>query len=184
MSKPKFKVAKTVIIPIKDLRPHPENPRFIRNEAFEKLKKSMADFSDMVGVKPIIVNKENVILAGNMRCRAAGELGWLEMPAIVAEFKDAAAEREFMIKDNTHYGEFDFDVIANDWSDAPLDDWGLHTYGADAFTPITDPTQANGQVTPEDVEKAGAAQGQFNNVAETTDVICPKCAHEFTVNRL
>ena len=166
-----------------DLKAHPENPRFIRGNNYDLLLKSMREFSDMTSVKPVVINSDNVILGGNMRVRAALELGWAEIPTILAKFKDKAAEREFMIKDNTHYGEFDFDVIANEWNLEPVDEWGVYTYTTD-FDPNLNPETESGLVTGADIEKAESHTGNFQNEASEVDVVCPACAHEFKVNRL
>ena len=136
METPKFKPSDIAVVNISDLKTHHDNPRFIKDEKYEKLKTSMESFSEMAFVKPITVNKDNVILAGNMRYRAAKELGWKKIPVITANFKTPDQEREFMIKDNTHFGEWDWDVLANEWKQPELLQWGFEPYNFGADTDI------------------------------------------------
>ena len=112
------------IVPINQLIPNNNNPRFIRTEKFEKLVKSLTDFPEMLKIRPIICNKDNIILAGNMRYKAAIEIGLTEIPV---EIIDLTPEREaeFLIKDNLNFGEWDFDILANEWDISLLDEWGL-----------------------------------------------------------
>lgn len=70
-------------LPLSKLKLNPKNPRFIRDEKFEKLKKSLKDFPEMMEARPIVIDENNMILGGNMRFRAAKELGWKEVPVQV-----------------------------------------------------------------------------------------------------
>jgi hypothetical protein len=125
MAQPKFKTTAIQVAKMTDLKLSGNNPRYIRDEKFQMLVKSMKEFSSMAAVKPIVINAKNEILGGNMRFRAAQELKWTEIPVIVATFESEAEEKEFMIKDNTHFGEWDTDVLANEWADVNLLDWGV-----------------------------------------------------------
>lgn len=108
----------------------PKNPRFIRDERFEKLKKSIADFPEMLDLREIVVFPQAgkfVCIGGNMRLRACRDLGYKEIPVKVLP-EDFAVEKlaEFVIKDNVSFGSDDFDLLANEWTDFDLEDWGLN----------------------------------------------------------
>ena len=112
-------------IPIAELHENPDNPRVIRDEKFKKLVKSLREFPQMLEVRPIVVNASKMVLGGNMRLKAAKEAGLTAVPVAVAETWTAEQEREFIIKDNLGYGEWDWDALANQWDAAELNDWGL-----------------------------------------------------------
>ena len=104
---------------------NPNNPRLIKDDKFKKLVQSIKDFPEMLDIRPIVVNKEMVILGGNMRFKACKEAGLKEVPVIVADNLTEEQQREFLIKDNTSGGEWDFEVLANEWDVEQLDEWGL-----------------------------------------------------------
>ena len=107
----------------------PKNPRFIRSERFEKLKKSIQDAPDMLDYRRLAVypfNGKFVVLCGNMRLRAAKELGYKEMPCyVLPESTEPKVLREWVIKDNVPFGDTDNDLLANEWDMAELTDWGM-----------------------------------------------------------
>jgi hypothetical protein len=111
-------------VKISKLKLAPDNPRLIRDDKFKKLVSSLTDFPQMAEVRPLVVNQDMVILGGNMRYRAMKEAGWKEAPVVVVDW-DEARQKEFVIKDNVGFGEWDWDSIANEWGDLPLDEWGL-----------------------------------------------------------
>lgn len=107
----------------------PKNPRFIRDNQFEKLKKSIEDFPEMLQYRELIVyplNDKFVVVAGNMRLRAGQELGFTEFPCKVLP-KETTVERlkEITIKDNNSFGEWDMDDLANEWDKEQLSEWGV-----------------------------------------------------------
>jgi DNA modification methylase len=114
-------------IKLSTLKPNPNNPRIIKDAKFEKLCKSITDFPKMMELRPIVVDHENVILGGNMRLRALQHLGYKEIPI---EWLRKAIEltedekKQFIIKDNSNFGEWDWEVL-NDWDKELLSDWGL-----------------------------------------------------------
>lgn len=113
-------------IKISKIKLNPDNPRFIRNDEFHKLVKSLTEFPQMAEVRPIVVNKDMVILGGNMRYRAMKEAGWKEIPVEVVDWPEDK-QREFVIKDNGSFGAWDWDEMTNKgWDELPLDDWGVH----------------------------------------------------------
>ena len=109
---------------ITDIKLNPNNPRLIKDDKFKKLVQSIKDFPEMLDIRPIVVNKDMIILGGNMRYRACKEAGIKEIPVIVTDLSEDK-QREFLIKDNTSGGEWDWDMIANEWDADELEAWGL-----------------------------------------------------------
>jgi len=112
------------VISVTDIKPNPSNPRLIKDDKFHKLVQSLIDFPEMAKVRPIVVNQDMVILGGNMRFKAMKEAKWTEIPVEVVDW-DEAKQREFIIKDNVGFGEWDWDDLANNWDAEELDAWGL-----------------------------------------------------------
>lgn len=112
-------------VPIKEIKPNPHNPRVIKGDKFLKLVKSIQDFPQMLELRPIVVDNEMIVLGGNMRLKACIEAGLEEVPILIADELTEAQKAEFIIKDNVGYGEWDWDILANEWSAELLDEWGL-----------------------------------------------------------
>ena len=110
---------------IKDIKSNDNNPRFIRDTKFNKLKESITQFPEMLKLRPIIVNKDGVILGGNMRYKASLDIGLKEVYILRAKQLTPEQEQEFIVKDNIGFGEWDWDILANEWDIDKLDDWGL-----------------------------------------------------------
>jgi ParB-like chromosome segregation protein Spo0J len=113
-------------IKLSKIKPNPANPRLIKDDKFNKLVQSLKDFPEMADIRPIVVNRDMVILGGNMRFKAMKEAGWKECPVVVAELTEEQ-EKEFIIKDNVGFGEWDFSMLANEWDAGKLGEWGLDT---------------------------------------------------------
>jgi DNA modification methylase len=113
-------------LPISKVRPNSDNPRYIKDEKFKKLVQSLRDFPEMANVRPIVVNTEMVVLGGNMRLKAMQEAGWSEVPVQVVDWSEEK-QREFIIKDNVGFGEWNWDELANTWDAEELNEWGLDT---------------------------------------------------------
>ena len=107
------------------LRKHPDNPRIIKDQKYFALVKSMETFPEMLEKRPIVVNEDLIVLGGNMRLRAAQDAGISEVWIDVAEGWSEAKQKEFVIKDNTNAGEWDFNMLANEWEADELLDWGV-----------------------------------------------------------
>jgi hypothetical protein len=118
-----------MIVPINKIKPNPKNPRTIKDERFEKLKKSIQDFPDMINKRPLVCFTDTdgkfVVLGGNMRLKAAKDLGLKELPIILADEWTEEQKAEFLIKDNVGFGEWDWNELNTDWDTEQLEGWGL-----------------------------------------------------------
>lgn len=162
----------------------PKNPRFIKDTWFNQLLQSLRDRPGMTEIKPLWVYK-NVVISGNMRLRAVRELKWREVPVIRLPDETTADDLcAYAIIDNTHAGDHDWDALANEWSDKPLVEWGVHKEYV-AYDPNLIPEMGNNNVTDDDIKKTqDDLDNRFSGVHnETVDVICPKCGHEFKTNK-
>ena len=119
-----------IVIAISKVKLNPNNPRIIKDDKFKKLVQSIKDFPEMLNIRPIVVNQDMIILGGNMRYKACKEAGLKEIPVIVTDLTEAQ-QREFLIKDNTSGGEWDWEVLANEWDSEELEAWGLDLVGFD-----------------------------------------------------
>jgi DNA modification methylase len=113
------------IIDIRQIKANPNNPRIIKDDKFKKLVKSIQDLPQMLELRPIVVNDDMVVLGGNMRLKACKEAGLKEVPVIKASSLTEEQQKEFIIKDNVGYGEWDWDMIANEWDQEQITEWGL-----------------------------------------------------------
>ena len=116
---------KTEFVSIKKVHLSPTNPRVIKDHKFRKLVQSIKEFPQMLEMRPIVVDEEMVVLGGNMRLRACLEAGLMEVPIIRATELTEQQKKEFVIKDNSSFGEWDWDLLANEWDIQDLDQWGL-----------------------------------------------------------
>lgn len=110
---------------ISEIKPNPHNPRFINDANFKKLVKSIKEFPEMLSVRPIVIDENNMVLGGNMRLKACIEAGYDDVPVMYSTGWSEEQKKEFIIKDNVGFGQWDWDMIANEWHDEPLEDWGL-----------------------------------------------------------
>jgi hypothetical protein len=111
-------------VKITEVISNPNNPRLIKDDKFKKLVKSIQEFPDMLNVRPIVVNKDMVVLGGNMRLKAIKEAGIKEINVDIVDWNEQQ-QKEFIVKDNVGYGEWDWDDLANNWDSEELTDWGL-----------------------------------------------------------
>ena len=120
------------IVKIQEVKLNPNNPRLIKDDKFKKLVQSIKDFPEMLNIRPIVVNQDMVILGGNMRYKACKEAGLKEVPVIITDLSEEK-QREFLIKDNTSGGEWNWEILANEWNSEELEAWGLDVpdFGAD-----------------------------------------------------
>jgi hypothetical protein len=130
---------------------NPNNPRLIKDDKYEKLLRSIREFPEMLQLRPIVVNDDMVVLGGNMRLKACKEAGLKTVPIIKASELTEDQQREFIVKDNVGYGEWDWDMLANQWDDQALKDWGLDVPNfstpKDIDYSILDDTDMSGQLS-------------------------------------
>lgn len=113
------------LIKISKVKPNESNPRFIKDNKFKKLVKSIKEFPEMLKLRPIVVNKDMVVLGGNMRLKACKEAGLKEVYILKADELTEQQQQEFIVKDNVGFGEWDWDILANEWDIKQLEEWGL-----------------------------------------------------------
>jgi hypothetical protein len=116
-------------VPINTVKANPNNPRIIKDDKFAKLVKSINEFPQMLNLRPIVVNDDMVVLGGNMRLKACKEAGLKEIPIIKASELTEQQQKEFIVKDNVGYGEWDWSDLANNWDSDQLEEWGLDIPG-------------------------------------------------------
>jgi hypothetical protein len=119
---------KTQKVKITQIKRNPNNPRIIKDNKFHKLVTSIKEFPEMLEIRPIVVNKDMIVLGGNMRLKACQEAGLKEAHVIQADKLTAEQQREFIVKDNVGFGEWDWDMLANEWDNTNLKDWGLDVW--------------------------------------------------------
>ena len=169
---------------INDIQSNIANPRIIRDSKFKKLVKSIKEFPEMLELRPIVIDENNLILGGNMRHKACIEAGLKEVPVKIAKGLTEEQKQEFIVKDNVGFGEWDWDILGNEWNNVKLGDWGMDVWQPDDidFNPSLEPETKYSDITKEEIEKkakelANAMLKEGNNV----EVMCPECNAEFQV---
>jgi DNA modification methylase len=112
-------------VKLSEIKSNPNNPRIIKDDKFGKLVKSIQEFPKMLEIRPIVVNADMIVLGGNMRLKACKEAGLKEVPVIFADDLTDEEQKQFIIKDNVGFGEWDWDMIANEWDQDQIEEWGL-----------------------------------------------------------
>jgi ParB-like chromosome segregation protein Spo0J len=112
-------------VKISEVKSNPNNPRLIKDDKFKKLVKSIQEFPEMLSLRPIVVNADMIVLGGNMRLKACKEAGLKEVDIIKADDLTEEQQKQFIIKDNVGFGEWDWEDLANNWDAEQLTDWGL-----------------------------------------------------------
>ena len=135
-------------VKISEVKVNPNNPRLIKDDKFKKLVQSVKDFPEMLNIRPIVVNKDMIILGGNMRFKACKEAGLKEIPIIKTDLTEEQ-QKEFLIKDNVSGGEWDWDILANEWESEQLNEWGLDVWEA---APDVDYSDKNKELSFNDFE--------------------------------
>lgn len=116
--------SQTELVPIEALSNNPSNPRTINEEQYGKLKQSLIDFPEMLQTRPLIADKNGTVIGGNMRLQVLRDLAITEVPVIFVDW-DEKQQQQFVIKDNVNFGQWDWDVLANEWDIDDLSTWGL-----------------------------------------------------------
>jgi hypothetical protein len=152
-------------VPIGTIKNNPNNPRVIKDDKFKKLVQSIKDLPEMAEVRPVVVNTDMVVLGGNMRLKAMREAGWKDVPIQVVDW-DEDKQRQFIIKDNVSGGEWDWEMLANEWDTEELQEWGLDLPGFDL-----DANELGEDFTLPDGDKAPFQQMTFTLADEQAEQI-------------
>lgn len=112
-------------VKLSEIKSNPNNPRVIKDDKFAKLVRSIQEFPKMLEIRPIVVNQDMIVLGGNMRLKASKEAGLKEVFIVKADDLTEDEQKQFIIKDNVGYGEWDWDMLANEWEAQELEEWGL-----------------------------------------------------------
>ena len=115
----------TIKVKLSEIKNNPNNPRLLKDDKFKKLVKSIQEFPQMLDIRPIVVNDDMIVLWGNMRLKACKEAGLKEVPIIKASELTEEQQKRFIISDNVWFGEWDWEMLANEWDAEELEDWGL-----------------------------------------------------------
>jgi hypothetical protein len=115
-------------VKLSEVKPNPNNPRIIKDDKFEKLVNSIKQFPKMLEIRPIVVNADMIVLGGNMRLKACKEAGLKEVSIIFADELTEEEQKQFIIKDNVGFGEWDWEQLANEWDSEELKEWGLDVW--------------------------------------------------------
>ncbi len=177
------------MIKVSTIKKNPNNPRQIRDEKFDKLKRSIESFPEMMALRPMIVDSDNVLLGGNMRLAAIKALGMKEVPPEWVKRADTLTDEqkaEFIIKDNVGFGDWEWDALANEWDENLLTEWGLDIPGFEAVEPVEEDEAAASEAINKAVElqqKWQTASGQLWKLGEHR-LICGDCTDKDVVDRL
>tara|TARA_R100000734_G_C3299451_1_gene90263 strand:+ start:76 stop:804 length:729 start_codon:yes stop_codon:yes gene_type:complete len=115
-------------VKISQVKGNPNNPRIIKNDKFKKLVKSIQEFPEMLKLRPIVVDEDMIVLGGNMRLKASKDAGLKEVWVEIAEGLTDEQKKEFIVKDNVGFGEWEWDMLANEWDSVQLTEWGLDVW--------------------------------------------------------
>ena len=115
-------------VKIHTVKGNPSNPRIIKNDKFKKLVTSIKEFPEMLKLRPIVVDEDMIVLGGNMRLKASKEAGLTEVWIDIAEGLTEEQKKEFIVKDNVGFGEWEWDILANEWDSVQLAEWGLDVW--------------------------------------------------------
>ena len=185
MSKP-TKTYEVQMVPVQNLRNNPANPRNITADKFENLVKSLREDPQMLALRPIVVDNQMIVQGGNMRLRAIQEIGWDEVPCIIAKDYDEKAFHRFVVKDNATFGEWDFSALTGQWDTQDLLDWGVEGFNPDwaEYEPELMPDTSYEDITAEQIaEKAKELAAKIITEQNAEPVMCPECGAEFHVQR-
>lgn len=158
---------------LSEIYSNPDNPRLIKDDRFKKLVKSISEFPKMMELRPIVVDSDGLILGGNMRFKALQELKYKDIPDSWVKRADELTDEEkrrFIIEDNVGFGEWDFDILSNEWDQEKLTEWGIEMPdvlpSGEAKDPFNDPgiTAQNKFGIIVECDSAGAQESIFNDL--------------------
>jgi len=167
------------------LKMNPNNPRRIQPDKLEKLMRSIESFPEMMKLRPIVYDPETMhVLGGNQRLAAIRKLGMKEIPdewAIAATDLTPEQQKEFALRDNVQFGEWDFEVLDTEFAEFDLAEMGIEVPEV-SFTPSETPGMTENNVTDKDVENETISPN-VEDKKDYIDLICPKCGHEYYIEK-
>lgn len=138
-------------VKLSEIKLNEDNPRTIKDRQMKRLVKSIQDFPEMTQLRPIVVDENNIILGGNMRYRAMKQLGYAETEVVKVSGLTDEQKREFIIKDNVPFGDWDWDELANSWNAEELNDWGLNFVGDFDMSGLVDESEQSKETKHEEL---------------------------------
>ena len=167
------------------LKFNPNNPRKCSKDKLEKLMRSIESFPEMMKLRPIVYDPETMyVLGGNQRLAAIRKLGMKEIPdewAIAATDLTPEQQKEFVLRDNVQLGEWDFEVLSAEFGEFDLGEMGMEVPEV-SFTPSETPGMTENNVTDKDVENETISPN-VEDKKDYIDLICPKCGHEYYIEK-
>ena len=164
------------------LKMNPSNPRRIQPDKLEKLCTSIKALPQMMALRPIVYVPETMhVLGGNQRLAAIRKLGMKEIPdtwAIAATELTPEQQKEFVLRDNVQFGDWDFEILSAEFGEFDLDELGLDMPEIDVKNPSFD----DSDTTDEDVENTDISP-KTNDDKQYLELICPECGHEYTIEK-
>lgn len=151
-------------VSIDQIKVNDANPRYITDAKFQQLVESIEAFPEMLEKRPVVVDEDMIALGGNMRLRAAQHIGLTEIPVLQVTDWDEDKKKQFIIKDNVGYGEWDWDILHNEWDTEELNDWGLdvpeikaeiHLEAEEDNYELPDPDKIKTDIVPGDLFEIG-----------------------------
>jgi len=152
-------------VKISQVKGNPDNPRIIKNDKFKKLVKSIQEFPEMLKLRPIVVDEDMIVLGGNMRLKASKEAGLKEVWIEVAEGLTEEQKKEFIVKDNVGFGEWEWDMLGNEWDSVELAEWGLDVWQNE------DDIETSDEFSLPDGEKSNLEQITYTLSSEQSNII-------------
>ena len=152
-------------VKISTVKGNPNNPRIIKNDKFKKLVKSIQEFPEMLKLRPIVVDEDMIVLGGNMRLKASKDAGLKEVWIEVAEGLTEEQKKEFIVKDNVGFGEWEWDMLANEWDSVQLVEWGLDVWQNE------DDIETSDEFSLPDGEKSNLEQITYTLTKEQSNII-------------
>ena len=152
-------------VKISKVKGNPNNPRIIKNDKFKKLVKSIQEFPEMLKLRPIVVDEDFMVLGGNMRLKASKDAGLKEVWIEVAEGLTEEQKKEFIVKDNVGFGEWEWDMLANEWDSIQLAEWGLDVWQNE------DDIETSDEFSLPDGEKSNLEQITYTLTKEQSNII-------------
>ena len=168
-------------ISINKIQGNTNNPRIIKNDKFKKLVKSIKEFPEMLKLRPIVVDENMMVLGGNMRLKASKDAGLKEVWIDIAEGLTEDQKQEFIVKDNVGFGEWEWDMLANEWDSVQLAEWGLDVWQNedDLEEPDFDQLTAENNNKPATIKITFANEKDLQNAEEEIAEIVSKYEKAF-----